>query len=164
MFYKTHSTHHPILAQITSQKHAISRILHPCTLLFQSIFKKRTCILHHFAFLVCLPTHYFSHPITRFQPLKLHFLTAILSFLAMSLMVRKRFVHTISAYIYTFRLAFSNIFPCVQHQNTLRLAPKRIAFSTKTHCVQHQNALRFVPYCTTFSSKQRKNGCWWRSV
>ena len=144
MFYKTHSTHHPILAQITSQKHAISRILHPCTLLFQSIFKKRTCILHHFAFLVCLPTHYFSHPITRFQPLKLHFLTAILSFLAMSLMVRKRFVLTISAYIYAFRLAFSNIFPCVQHQNTLCLAPKRTAFSTKMHCVLYHIALHLA--------------------
>ena len=34
--------------------------------LTRSIFKHKTCILHHFAFLVWLPTHYFLRPITRF--------------------------------------------------------------------------------------------------
>jgi len=34
--------------------------------LTRSIFKHKTCILHHFAFLDWLPTHYFLRPIIRF--------------------------------------------------------------------------------------------------
>ena len=34
--------------------------------LTRSIFKHKTCILHHFAFLDWLPPHYFLRPITRF--------------------------------------------------------------------------------------------------
>ena len=59
----------------------------------------------------------------------------ILPFLAMYLVVRKGFIYTIAAYIYAYRLAFGSILPCVLHQNTLRLAPKRTTFSTKTPCV-----------------------------
>ena len=59
----------------------------------------------------------------------------VLPFLAMCFMVLKGFVYTIVVDIYTFRLAFSGILPCVLHQNALHLAPKHLAFSTKTHCV-----------------------------
>ena len=100
-----------------------------------SRLKKRTCILHHLAFLVWLPAHYFLRPITHFLASKPHFLTAILPYLAMFLMGLKGFVYTIAVYFYAFRIAFSSILHCVLHQNALRLAPKRTAFCTKTPCV-----------------------------
>ena len=52
-----------------------------------------------------------------------------------------------------FYLAFSTKTHCIQHQNTLHLAPKHTAFSTKTQCIQHQNAVRFGAKCTVFCSK-----------
>ena len=78
---------------------------------------------------------------------------AILSFSAMFSITLKDIIYTITMYFYSFRLAFSSILHCIQHQNALRLAPKRIAFSIKTHCIQHQNALRLAPKCTAFSTK-----------
>ena len=102
-----------------------------------SRLKKRTCILHHLAFLVWLPAHYFLRPITHFLAPKSHFLTAILPFSAIFLMSLKGFVYTIAVDIYAFCLAFSAISPCVLHQNALHLAAKRTAFSTKTHCILH---------------------------
>ncbi len=59
----------------------------------------------------------------------------ILPFLGMCFMAKKGFIYTITAYIYAYRLAFCSILPCVLHQNTLHLAPKRTAFCTKTPCV-----------------------------
>ena len=115
-----------------------------------SIFKNKTCILHHFSFLDWLPTHYYFHPITCFLPLKTHFLTTILPFLAMCFMDRRGIIYTITAYIYAFRIAFSTILPCVLHHFTLRLAPKHTAFCGKLHCIQHQNAGHLAPYYTTF--------------
>jgi len=107
----------------------------PFTPFVLSIFKNKTYILHHFAFLVWLPPHNFSNPITRFLPLKSHFLTTILPFSALFFMAHKGFVYTIAVYFYAFRLALSGILPCVLHQNDLRLAPKRTPFSTKTHAI-----------------------------
>ena len=104
-------------------------------------FKSKTCILHHFAFLVWLKARNFSSPITRVLPLKTHFLAAILPFSGIYLMVRKGLVYTISVYFYAFRLAFSSILHCVLHHFTLRLASKRTPFCGKTHCVLHHFAL-----------------------
>ena len=59
----------------------------------------------------------------------------VLPLLAMFFMVRKGFVHAISADIYAFRLAFSSILHCILQHFTLRLASKRTAFSIKTHCI-----------------------------
>ena len=59
----------------------------------------------------------------------------ILPFLAMYLVVRKGFIYTITAYIYTYRLVFCSILPCVLHQIALHLAPKCLAFCTKTYCI-----------------------------
>jgi len=109
--------------------------------------------LHHFTFLVWLPTHYFLRPITRFLPLKTHFLTAIFPFSAMPLMVVKGLFIPIVVDIYAFHLAFSSILHCILQHFTLRLAPKRTVFSTKTHCVLHQIALQLAAKCTIFSSK-----------
>ena len=81
--------------------------------LTRSIFKHKTCILHHFAFLDWLPPHYFLRPITRFYPLKPHFLTAILPFIVLFLMVRKGFVYAIVVHIYAFCFAFSSILRCI---------------------------------------------------
>ena len=81
--------------------------------LTRSIFKRKTCILHHFAFLDWLPPHYFLRPITRFYPLKPHFLTAILPFIVLILMVRKGFVYAIVVHIYAFCFAFSGILCCI---------------------------------------------------
>ena len=125
-------------------------------------FQEKVCILHHFTFLDWLPPHIFLRPITHFLPLKSYFLTTISPFLVLFLMVLRGFVYAIGVYFYAFRYAFSSFLACVQHQNTLHLAPKRIAFSTKTHCVQYQNALRFAAYCTSFCCKQPKNWCKWR--
>ena len=122
-------------------------------------FKKKTCILYHLAFLDWLPTRNFLSPITRFQPLKSHFLTTISPFSAMFFMVHKGFVYTIAVYFYAFCLAFSSISPCIQHQNALRLAPFHLAFCIKTHCVQRHIAPRFAPKRTTFCCKSPQNGC-----
>ena len=99
------------------------------------VFGLVSCILHHFAFLVCLPAHYFSRPITRFLPLKTHFLMSILPFSALFLVVLRGYIYTIAADVYSYCLAFSSKSHCVLHQNTLRLAPKHTAISTKTHCI-----------------------------
>ena len=154
IFYKRGLIRHPLLAKIKVFNQAIFLKLQVFRLRDQSIFEKITYILHHFAFLFWLPTRFFSTPITRFQPLKFHFLMAILPLLALFLMVRKGFIYTIAAYFYAFRLAFCSILHCVQHHFTLRLAPKRTAFSTKLHCVQRHIALRFAANCSTFSRKQ----------
>ena len=120
---------------------------------YLSIFKPRTCILHHFTFLDWLPTHIFSTPISHFQPLKTHFLTTILPFLAMSFMDLKGFVYTITVNVYAFRLAFSGKSHCIQQHFTLRFAPNCLAFCTKLPCILHQNALHLALKRTPFSTK-----------
>ena len=127
--------------------------------LVMSIFRNKTCILYHLAFLVQLPTHYFLPQITRIYPLKTYFLTTISPFWAMFLVVLKDFIYTKAADIYAFRLAFSIILHCVQHQNASHLAPKRTAFSSILHCVQRHIALHLAAKCTAFSSKQPNNWC-----
>ena len=151
ILYKRGLIRHPLLAKIKVFNQAICLKLQVFRLHDQSIFEKTTCILHHFTFLFCLPTRVFSTPITRFQPLKSHFLMAILPFLALFLMVRKGFIYTITMYFYPFCLAFSSISPCVLQQNTLHLAPKCTPFSGKTHRIQHQNASHLAAKCTAFS-------------
>jgi len=97
-----------------------------------SIFRSRACILHHIAFLFCLPAHYFLPPVTPFSPLKTYFLAVVLPFLAMFFMTLKGFVYTIMVGVYAFRLALSVVLNCILQHFTLRLAPKRKVFSTKT--------------------------------
>ena len=121
-------------------------IFQPFTSFSLSVFKKKTCILHHFTFLDWSSPHIFLRPITRFLPLKSHFLTTISPLPAMCFIARKGVVYTIcSGY-----LCFS---PRIYQQNALRLAPKHLAFSTKTHCIQHQNAVRLAAFYTAFSTK-----------
>jgi len=74
-----------------------------------SVFKKVTCVLHHFAFLVWLPTRIFSTPNYPLLAPKTHFSAVILPFLAMCFMVLKGFVYTIVVDIYAFRSALSSI-------------------------------------------------------
>ena len=109
-----------------------------------SVFKHKTCILHHLAFLEWLLTRIFPSPITHFLPLKTHFLTTILPISAMCFMALNGFVYAISVDIYAFLLAFSTILHGILPHFTLRLAPKCLVFCTKTHCILHQNALRFA--------------------
>jgi len=78
-----------------------------------SVFKNVTSILHHFAFLVWLPTRIFSTPNYPLLAPKTHFLAAILPFSAMCFMVLKGFVYTLSVDIYAFRVALSSIWACV---------------------------------------------------
>jgi len=78
-----------------------------------SVFKNKTAILHHFAFLVWLKAHYFLRPKTHFYTPKSHFLTDILPFSAMCFMDLKGFVYTITVDIYAFRFAFSSILHCI---------------------------------------------------
>jgi len=77
------------------------------------VFENKTFILHQIAFLVWLPSRYFSDPITRFYPLKTHFLTTILPFSAMCFKVLKGYVYTIVVNFYAFCLAFNSILHCV---------------------------------------------------
>jgi len=100
-----------------------------------SVLGKKTCILHHFAFLDWLPTRIFSTPNYPLLAPKTHFLTAILPFLAMCFMVLKGFVYTIMVDIYAFRSALNGIKHCVLHLFTLHLAAFCLAFCTKTHCI-----------------------------
>ena len=157
-----YSIFHSVLARILAKKQVNYHYFHPSASFVLSIFKSKTCILHLFAFLVWLPAHYFLRPITRFLPLKCHFLMAILPFSAMFSTTLKRIIYTITMYFYPFRTAFSSILHCIQHQNALHFAPKRTAFSIKTHRIQHQNALRFAPNCSAFSSKQPKSWYKWQ--
>ena len=86
IFYKTAPPRHGVLEKTGGKKYSKCRVFSSFLFPFFSSFQGRlTCVLHHFAFLVCLPTHYFLRPITHFQPLKLHFLTAVLPFRAMFL-------------------------------------------------------------------------------
>ena len=159
-----HSNFHIVLAKIWVKKQVnrhYFQILLPFVL---SIFKNKACILHHFTFLDWLPTHYCLRPITHFQHLKSHFLTPILPFSAMCFVVLEDFVYTIAVDIYAFRLAFSSILRCIQHQNTLHLVPKHPAFCIKTYCIQHQNALHLAPKRPSFCSKTPQNWCKWRSL
>jgi len=74
-----------------------------------SVFGKKTCILHHFAFLDWLPTRIFSTPNYPLLAPKTPLLTPILPFLAMCFMVLKGFVYTIVVDIYAFRSALNGI-------------------------------------------------------
>ena len=151
---QNHSNFRSVLAKISVKKQVKSRFFYPFTPWGLSVFKPRTCILHHLAFLVWLPTHYFLRPTTHFQTPKTYFLTTISPSSAMFFMVRKGFIYTITMYIYAFHLAFSTILPCIQHHFTLRFAPKRTAFSGILHCILHQNTLHLAPKRSAFSNKQ----------
>ena len=142
-----------VLAKIQAEKLVKNRFLYPFAPLALSIFTPRTCVLHHFAFLVWLRAGDFSSPFSYFLPLKTYFLTTTLPFSDMFFMALKGFVYTIATYIYSFRLAFSTFLHCVLHHFTLRFAPKRTVFSTKTHCVLRHIALRLAAYCTIFCPK-----------
>jgi len=107
------SNFYSILAKILAVNWANWHYFQFFASLTRSIFKHKTCILHHFAFLDWLPPHYFLRPITRFYPLKPHFLTAILPFIVLFLMVRKGFVYAIVVHIYAFCFAFSGILCCI---------------------------------------------------
>ena len=153
------SNFHAVLAKISVKKQVNSPYFLPVTSSNLSIFKKKTCILHHLAFLFWLPTHHFSGPNTRFLPPKCHILRVILPILAVFLVVLKGYVYTIAAYFYVCRFVFCSILLCVSHQNALHLASKRSAFCGILPGIQHQNALRFAAYCTVFCCKQPKNWC-----
>ena len=66
-----------ILAKILVKKLANIHYFSPFMPWGLSVFRPITCILHHIAFLFCLPAHYFSPPITPFAPLKTCFLAAV---------------------------------------------------------------------------------------
>ena len=74
-----------------------------------SVFKNKTCVLHHLAFLVWLEVRFFSSPNTPILPLKTHFSIDILPLRTTYFVVQEGFVYTITVDIYTFYLAFSTI-------------------------------------------------------
>ena len=94
------SKFHSVLAKIQVEKWVKSNYFQPFMSSCLSDFKNITCILHHIAFLVCLPTRIFSTPITHFQPLKPRFLMCVLPFFAMCFMARRGYVYTIAVDIY----------------------------------------------------------------
>ena len=145
LFLQYDSIFHFVLAKKRLKKQVNCYYFQPFTPYFLSTFKRRTCILHHIAFLFCLPAHYFLRPITRFQPPKSHFLGVVLPFSAMCFMSLRGYIYTIAVCIYAF-------WARIQSHLVPHLAPKRTAFSTKTHCIQYQNALHLVSKRTAFSS------------
>ena len=55
----------------------------------------------------------FSSPITRFSPLKSHFLMAVLPLLSPDFNGSRRFCLSFDVYFYAFCLAFSGILHCI---------------------------------------------------
>ena len=156
------SNFHFVLAKMLVEKQVKLHYFQSFMSSVLSIFKRKTCILHHLAFLDWLPSHDFSSPNTHFQHLKPRILMAILPLSAMFFMALKGFVYAIAVYVYAFCLAFCCILPCVQQQNALHLAAFYLAFCTKTQSILHQNALRFAAKRTLFCSKQPQNRYKWR--
>ena len=78
-----------------------------------SIFKNKTYVLHHLAFLVWLEVRFFSSPNTPILPLKTHFSIDILPLSATYFVVQEGFIYTITVDIHTFYLAFSTISHCI---------------------------------------------------
>ena len=74
LFLQCGSIFHFVLAKIQLKKQVNSHYFQPFTPYFLSTFKKKVCILHHIAFLFCLPAHYFLRPISHFQSPKPYFL------------------------------------------------------------------------------------------
>ena len=56
------SNFHSVLAKIQAEKLVKSRFFYPFAPLALSIFTPRTCVLHHFAFLIWLRAGDFSSP------------------------------------------------------------------------------------------------------
>ena len=142
----THPIRNPILAKIEVEKQENHHFCQPFAPIDLSVFKKTTCVLHHLAFLVWLPSRFFSSRNTCFQPRKLNFLMGILPLLSHVLMVSKRFCQY-----------HCSVYTCtpsrIQQHSDLHLAPKCTAFSTKMYCVQHQIALHLAPKRTPFCGK-----------
>ena len=65
-FYKTAPPRWGVLEKTEGKKHRKCHIFPPFLPPFSSFWGWLTCILHHLAFLVWLPTHYFSRPISHF--------------------------------------------------------------------------------------------------
>ena len=147
-----------VLAKIEVKKQVNRHHFQSFTSSRLSVIKKKSCILHQFAFLFWLPARNFSSQDTCFLPLKHPFLMSISPFSTLFLMARRGFVYTISADIYARRPAFCSKTHCILHHFTLRLAPKRTPFCTKTQCIQHQNAVYLASKRSVFSIKQPKTG------
>ena len=96
---------------------------------FLSIFKKEVCILHHIAFLFCLPAHS--------RRLCLYHCGVFLCFLF-------RILQHFAVHFAPFYLAFSTKTQGILHQNALCFVPKCTAFSTKMHCILLQIAQKRV--------------------
>ena len=96
---QNHSNFRSVLAKILVIKQVNCHYSWPFTPFVLSVLKNKTCILHHIAFLVWLPTHYFLRPTTHFQPLKTYFLTIILPILTMCFMVLRGFIQGYSVNI-----------------------------------------------------------------
>ena len=126
---QNHSDFRSVLAKISVIKQVNCHYSWPFTPFVLSVLKNKTCILHHIAFLVWLPTHYFLRPTTHFQPLKNHFLTTISPFSAMfSQFERFLFIPQ----------------QCIFMLFTLRLAAYCTAFCSKTHAILLEMAKKLV--------------------
>ena len=140
------SNFHSVLAKIQAIKQVNNYYFQIFTLFDLSVFKNRTCILHHLAFLVWLPAHIFFTPTyTLFTP-KIPLFSGYFGLFSHVLHGSKRFC------LYNCGV-FLCFLSCIQQHFALRLAPFYLAFSTKMHCIQHQNALCLAAYCTAFCTK-----------
>ena len=141
-----HSIFRSVLAKILVKRSVNSYYFYPLTSWGLSIFKTKTCILPHLAFLVWLLTHIF------FKPKYLLLAPKNLLFVGYFAFISHVFHGSIRFCLYNCCgcLCFSS--RILQHLAP-RLAPKCAAFSTKTHSILHQNALHFAAKRTPFSRK-----------
>ena len=145
-----------ILAKMLLKKQLNSHYFYPFMPWGLSIFKPRTCILHHFAFLVWLPTRIFFKPNYPLLDPKIPFLNDYFALSCHETHGQKRFC----LYNCCGCLCFLSR---IQRQISPHLAAFCLAFSTKTHSILHQNALHLAAKRTAFCSKLPRNWCKWQS-
>ena len=89
-----------VLAKTLAKKLVKCHYFYPFAPWHLSVFKPRTCILHHFAFLFCLPAHYLLPPNYALLAPKTPLFTHILPLQSMCFMARRGFVYTIAVDVY----------------------------------------------------------------
>ena len=132
-----------VLARIQAKKQVNFHYFYLLTPWCLSILKPRTCILHHFTFLVWLPTRiFFNSKNLLFAPKNPLFSGYFATFEPCFNGSRRFCLYHFSVF-----LCFSS---CIQQHFALHLAPFYLVFSIKTHPILRQNALHLAPKRTSF--------------
>ena len=109
-----------------------------------STFKDKTCILHHFSFLVWLLARNFSSPNPSILPPKNPLFNDHFALFC-------HVFHGSRRFFLCHDTEFLCTSSCILRHFALHFAAFYLAFCTKTHCILHQNALHLAPKRTAFS-------------